>query len=253
MKIKQPTILVLVILFSMFSCLLLADEPYYGTPPIGWYWNNEPHQLKTQKKNELPKTSTASLEIIKKALDEAKARAVLYPTPENVYTYLVFQHWVQEQSVSFTKTAQDVVAVHPELNYEINHPALSSVHQVQEDTEYKDKVDYVKNLAQHSGLFYFYRGKNKMDAFQANTLASFAKSYGFKIIGIPMDGYGLDEFDNRPDSGQSRALGVTALPALFLVEPVLKKATLITYGYVSTDELLTLIDKRTQQGIDHEK
>lgn len=237
--------------FTLVTNQLSADTSYYGTPPVGWYWGNQPQKIKN-KKQSLPKTPLAQLEVIKRALDEAKARAVLYPTPENVYNYLVFQHWVQEQSVLFTDVAQNVVAVHPDLNYAIKNPMTSTIRQVQLSTENKEKTAYVKALARTSGLFYFYRGKNEMDALQANIIAQFAKSYGFKLIGIPMDGYGLSALDNRPDTGQSKTLAVAALPALFLINPKQQNAILISYGYFSIDELLDDLYQRTQTG-DHSR
>ena len=119
-----------------FTASIYAEEaPYYGTAPLGWHWGTETDENTDNKKTVQPKNATQELKIIQDALEEVKARAVLSPTPENVYTYLVFQNWVQEQSTRFASVAIDVVANNPQLNYELKNPTTSNIRQVQLQTQ----------------------------------------------------------------------------------------------------------------------
>lgn len=231
----------------IFACLFTAtliNADYYGSPPVGWYWGNAPVPQKSSKNTKEPKTPSETLSIIQAAFNNVKAEAVLSPTPENVYKYLVFQHWIQNQSTVFSNVALDVVSNNPELNYSIENPTTSSVRQTQLATELSLKTSFAKNLAKNAGLFYFYRGANAMDVVEAKTISHFAQTYGFNLLGISMDGAKADGLDTKPDTGQAQALGVKAYPALFIVLPQRSQATLITYGYLAEDDLLSTLYKK---------
>ncbi|WP_171840560.1 conjugal transfer protein TraF, partial [Escherichia coli] len=63
--------------------------------------------------------------------------------------------------------------------------------------------------------------------------------YNVALIPVSMDGARSEALpQTRPDSGQAQRLGVTHLPALFLVEPGAERYQPLAYGFMTQDDLM---------------
>jgi conjugal transfer pilus assembly protein TraF len=240
-------------LYLLCCVLSLGGEPcmaanvYFNESPQGWHWNNLKTPVKKTRIKRSKQTATPSshdpltvLHHVKQALQRAKARAVLVPTVQNVSRYLRMQQWVVNQSTRFTQVWKETLLKHPSLDYGITHPTESQARQGYLAVKRHVKQRLVARLAKTHGLFFFYRGNNLLDREFAKTVIAFASAHGFSMIGVPMDHHALPFVpNNHINTNQAQALGVSALPAVFLVAPRLHQVMPVAYGYHSQNELLT--------------
>lgn len=231
------------IFLLLIASACFASNHFLSSAPEGWHWNNvkvPPKPIKNKQTKAAMLTPSERLAEAKKYINNIKAEAVMNPTPENVYRYLVVQQFIMQRSSLFANVAHEVVSTNPSLNYDLKNPTNQLARKAFLNSENTEQRDLAKVVAKHFGLFFFYRGYNKADIAAASVIQNFADRYGFSLIGIPMDGRAISLIKhNLPDVGQAKALGVKALPALFLVNPVSHEVQVFRYGYPSEDELLS--------------
>jgi conjugal transfer pilus assembly protein TraF len=98
----------------------------------------------------------------------------------------------------------------------------------------------VREYSKAYGLFFFYRGNNKLDEAQAETVRDFSSSYNISLIPVTVDGKPLAIFEeSKADQGHAKRLGIKFFPALVLVDPVSQKAIPLNYGFISYTGLRT--------------
>ena len=145
---------------------------------IGWHWYNEihlenPQEEKAKESNSLEESAIAQLTILRNTVQEAKARAILYPTIENVKSYVVLQNLVMEKARMFTSAWKQVLLEYPELDYGILHPTQNSAqHVMYAQLRLKEAVA-IKYYSEKYGLLFFYRGGNLLDQELAPTIERF--------------------------------------------------------------------------------
>src|SRR3546814_20106986 len=66
-------------------------------------------------------TATQELDAVTGELRELKARAILYPTPENVTAYIRFQRAQLDRASLFSNVWQRAIWQYPELDYTLPH------------------------------------------------------------------------------------------------------------------------------------
>lgn len=224
---------------------------------IGWHWYNEIQQKEQRKnkeekenndqKNENKKnekSAMAQMAYLRQEVREAKARAVLHPTIENMRSYLILQNFVTNQATLFTQAWKQTLLAYPELDYGVLHPIQSSAqHVIYAETSRKEK-EAIKVFSEKYGLFFFYRGNNPLDQALAPIIAGFSQENGISLIPVSMDGKLIEVFDqnqngqdNQVNNGQAEKLGIKYFPALILVDPKNQKVIPINYGFISDSEL----------------
>ncbi|HFP6864319.1 TPA: conjugal transfer protein TraF, partial [Escherichia coli] len=78
-----------------------------------------------------------------------------------------------------------------------------------------------------------------LDGELAKVVQRFSDEYNVALIPVSMDGARSEALpQTRPDSGQAQRLGVTHLPALFLVEPGAERYQPLAYGFMTQDDLM---------------
>src|SRR5690606_368359 len=111
-------------LFWIIIYATQAAGGYYDEHAYGWHWYevNQEERKEEKKKDITSLRPIEALKKIKQEIEEKKAKAILYPTEENLYDYLKTQeHWAS-QAEKFSKMWQWVVNKNPELNYGLKHP-----------------------------------------------------------------------------------------------------------------------------------
>jgi conjugal transfer pilus assembly protein TraF len=237
-----------------FFCFLLYlaffwfcwETPVLAKEAIGWHWYNEiyPEEKMQQKdrnntKNKQNERSAmAQMAFLRQAVQEAKARAVLYPTVENMRSYLILQNFVTNQAGLFAQTWKKTLLEYPELDYSILHPLQNSAQHVVYAENSKKEKEAIKVFSEKYGLFFFYRGNNPLDQTLAPTIEAFSKEHNISLIPISMDGRTLTVFSvSQVNRGQAEKLGVKYFPALILIDPKNKKTQPLHYGFISDSEL----------------
>lgn len=226
--------------FFFFSLLVFAIPIAVYADAIGWHWYNEIQPLKKKEKLNQKKHETAVEEMAKfrAEVEEAKAQAILYPSEENVSTYIALQKIVTERAANFTRMWQKVLLDYPSLNYAISNPTENNAQHVVYAEHSKREKEAIAFFREKYGLFFFYRGNDPLDQELSPTIANFGKENGIAVQAVSMDGKILPIFANTSiDTGQAKKLSIQYFPALILVDPKNHKVKPLNYGFIAGDEL----------------
>ena len=226
--------------YLIFIIIILIPMPIFAEA-IGWHWYNEIYEAKekpVKNKPIKPKTAEAEMTKLRETVREAKAKAILYPTEENVREYITLQNLVAEKASMFSSMWQKVLLDFPELSYAVLHPTENNAQHVLYEQDRQKENQAIAAYREKYGMFFFYRGDNLLDQELAPTIASFSKENQISLIPISVDGKILPVFvESTIDKGQAKKLGVKYFPALILVEPKSRAVQPLNYGFISLDEL----------------
>lgn len=219
---------------------ILADS-FWGSHAQGWHWYESkavPDDNLPPQASQTPASATQALAQIQAALKEARAEALIEPTPEHVANYIALQNLIVGQATTFGNVWQQVIWQTPSLNYSLAHPTNQLAQQVQTDETRAKNQQTLKALAKHYGLFFFFAGSCPYCHKFAPTIKDVEQTYGFSVIPVSLDGGNLPEYPNpERDNGQAERFHVSQWPAVFLVDPREKKIIPVTFGLISEDEL----------------
>lgn len=239
-------------LLLMLSVQAIAEEIVTPASPFtGWNWYNEPKKKpKPAKPTPQPETPPPEVPDFSKmtAVEQAKMlkaytmeslnRAILYPTAENTATYLRWQKFWTDRSSMFSQSFAAAQLRHPDLDYNVEFPHYNSMAPYVQTRDQQQRESAITQLAQEYGLFYFYRGSDPIDVQMAGVVSDFAKLNNISLIPVTVDGQVAPSVpDSRQDTGQVRAMGVSAYPALFLVSPRSRDYRALAYGFMTQDDL----------------
>lgn len=248
------TIILVTLMSIAASCFAIDD--YYERGEEGWFWYEViPEDIEEPKQpapeppasSGQPSTALSELESIQKRMKEAEAKAVLYPTDENVQNYMQMNKWRLERSSKFSDVWRRVVWSDPNLDYSIQRPNNNSALQVYH-SEREDQVrQAIDALSEDYGIWFFFRGSCPYCHRFAPILAAFSRRYGIDILPITLDGGTLPEFPNpKFDLQVAEELDVTVVPSVYLVNPKTRDIITLSHGLLSQDELADRIYVLTQ-------
>ncbi|ENV3445879.1 type-F conjugative transfer system pilin assembly protein TraF [Salmonella enterica] len=217
---------------------------YVDEPIVGWHWYNEPVEKEAEEQGE-PTVSLTSLppsvqmKVLQRVTADRLNNAILYPTVENFTAYMKMQNYWTTQAGRFSAVAAKSMLAHPELDYNLRYSHYNNTVPLQMKAEQGLQEAALRELTAKYGLFYFYRGNNALDVQMAKVVSQVAQQYGVALVAVSMDGARAPELpDTRPDSGQAQRLGITHLPALFLVDPGAEDYRPMSYGFMTQDDLM---------------
>lgn len=250
----------------------LDDNSYAN----GWYWGknskeNEEHDLKanpalkrtvkgynntmqgsnsasdisdandttnTSNYNKPNKSDSQILNDINKEVEELKATAILNPTVNNVSNYIAAQNKVVNMASGFTQSWTQAMLQKPELNYISTHPVNNYAQQIL-TTEKQQNTQAALNLfAKEYGLIFFFKGTDKLAAFQSKIIKSITTKYNIAIIPVAIDNTPNEYFPNLiKDNGRANTLGIKITPAVIAMHSRAGKTTPLAFGIVSENEL----------------
>ena len=244
----KSVVLVLMLAMSLVGSVQAQREPvrtYVDEPIVGWHWYNEPvtpEEKDSQAEPSIPLTSlppTIQMKVLQRITEDRLNTVLLYPTVDNFTAYMKMQNFWTNQASRFSAVASKSLLMHPELDYNLQYSHYNSTAPLQLQAERNKQERAIRQLSRQYGLFYFYRGNNALDNELAKVVQQFSDEYGVALIPISMDGARSKALpQTRPDSGQSQRLGVTHLPALYLVEPGAERYQPLAYGFMTQDDLM---------------
>ena len=170
--------------------------------------------------------------------EDALAKAVLHPSPENYLEYLRLTTAIQAQAQHFALGFKRTIWQAPEYDYTLQAPvraeAISAKNQL---TATQNNTD-LRALAARYGLVFFLRSDCPYSQRFAPVLKRFADTYGFSILPVSMDGKGIPLFPNpKPNAYLAANLNVKVVPTVFLVDPVQNILIPVSYGYTDASAL----------------
>lgn len=235
-----------------FSLNSIADQLYYVDKERGWFWREEPPVLEVptepdpQPIPDAPKTETTKVEgpkpftakWFKQNMDDLRDAAIDNPTKENVGAYYYAQRVALDKAEKFADVAMTTVQADPFLDANAKSPMSVAGKNIAERDSNVATQNTLSQIAQHSGIWFFFRSDCSFCHAQAPILAALRHKYNFKIMPISLDGRPLsaDFPDYQVDRGQSEAMGVTSTPTLMLATPP-KGLAMLGEGFLPLDEL----------------
>jgi conjugal transfer pilus assembly protein TraF len=233
----------------MFFALILSDavaENWKYSSPTGWNWYRESKEIKQSnpkkhktlhKNNSSEYSSLKQLEEFQKKMDAAKAKAVLYPTVENVTAFIKLYNYIISKSSQFQEmwTHVNMTMPDPEI-VPYGSPKSRSIKENQEKNWLNRKI---KKLSLNHGLFFVFKSGCRFCHEFAPLVKNFSEKYGFEIKAISADGGKLPDFpDSVLDNGVNSQINPDGIyPALFIVNPKTKVVLPIAWGMVNEDDL----------------
>ncbi|HWP91789.1 MAG TPA: conjugal transfer protein TraF [Thermodesulfobacteriota bacterium] len=236
------TSVTLVLLLLPLSTLRVRAEEYryFDEHHRGWFWYEIIKELQ-EKKAELPheqtQASPLTVEDIRKRGEELFNRAVLDPTPENVREYMAYQKLMLDRSQQFAEVWRSTLWENPQLDETVRHPTSSLGIQLATAEDKNSMREVITKLSQSGELIFFFTTACPYCQEESRLLKVLQQNYPIGIMAVSLDGAGLPDWgDYQVDRGQARNLGVTEVPALFLLVPP-DKVIRVSTGLVSYDEL----------------
>ena len=215
-----------------------------ASTPLGWHFYCDPDEAKEPEApaTKAPQAPSATERILsmRRALEEARARAVFEPTQDNVKAYLRLQQEALQNAAAFSDAFRRAVWSNPELDYTLKRPvgALAKRLWSEERRAERDKV--LANLGERYGLIYL--GSDKCPACRVfgPLLRSFALRHGLEVLAVSTTGGPLESWPEAvADKGRAARLGIEAhvLPAVVLYDTKKKRAVPVSFGVVAEDQL----------------
>jgi len=228
-----------------------SPDQWFERHTEGWFWYIDPpvEEEETEEPIEEAKSIApsiipavfnpkAELEAFQEKLKNAQALAIMRPTHENVMSYMYLQKQAMDNSQRFSEMWQRVVWLTPELDHTQVRPTSPKAVHAYYDTRNAQRKVTLEQIAQKHGLFYFFRQSCPYCQRFSPILKSFAKRYGFHVTAISLDGGTSPGFPNpRPDNGAAQRLGVTTVPAVYLIQPNTRSVQPVTFGLLGPSEL----------------
>jgi len=199
-----------------------------------------PRPEQTQRYSGPPPLSSAWL---KANLPKYLNRALDNPTPANVQAYLILQKISLDKASKFSAMAERVSVTSPMLDEATRRPFMTAGTKVADAIAYQYADKLLKRMARRMGLFAFYTGNCPYCSLLGMTLRAYQRLYGFTVLPVSLDGSGLPKgfptkAGYRVDQGQSLQMGVTAAPAVIMVNMETRDYVSVIQGTaLSMDEL----------------
>ena len=219
---------------------------FYGNSAEGWYWYNDPEKPEMlesplppavlpppakeikEVQPEEPKSfaptspSPFSAAWVRAMLPKYKDLAWDNPTPENVQAYFLLQRFAIDRSSKFADVAKTVTLGNPLLDETFRRPLASFATMTVDKHAGVEREALLKKVAKKAGLFFFFKSDCSYCEAQAPLLGYLIKELDFEVLAISMDGKQPQTYTFphlRKDVGQAASLGLTSVPALYLVTP----------------------------------
>ncbi len=211
--------------------------------PLGWHFycdRDEKKDEETQAGQTPPPSSKERIHSLRKALEDARAQAILEPTPENVTAYLRLQQRALQSAAAFSDAFRRAVWANPGLDYTLRRPVGALAKRLWSEERRAERDAALARLGERYGLIYL--GSEKCPACRVfgPLLRAFALRHGLEVLAVTMTGGALEGWPEAvADQGRAERLGIKApvLPALILYDTKARRAMPVSYGVVAEDQL----------------
>jgi conjugal transfer pilus assembly protein TraF len=232
----------------IFSINAHAAKPSYCRDyGLGWhFYCQEEKKEETQESKsvkDIPENQedyAEKLAQIKKVLEDKKAKAVIYPTEDNIKDYMSSQQVVLDKSSTFADQWRRVLWKTPSLDYTLKRPISKAGKESWIDDRNRNVTDTVRHINDRYGIFFLFSSNCPHCHRYSPILKNFQEKYEITIMPVSMDGGGLPEWEKfTVNTGQIAKMGikVEAVPATILFDKETKEVTPIGFGVLSHSEL----------------
>ena len=185
-------------------------------------------------------SATDRILALRKALEEARAEAILNPTTENVTAYLRLQQETLQRAAVFSDAFRRTVWATPALDYTLKRPVGALAKQVWSDERRQARDRALASLKDRYGLIYLgHAGCAGCKVF-GPLLRAFAMRHGLDVLAVSLTGAALEGWPEAvADQGRAARLGLgnAPVPALVLFDTRTKRVLPVGFGVMAEDEM----------------
>jgi conjugal transfer pilus assembly protein TraF len=229
---------VLILILSITKGFAINNSNYCNDYGLGW--NFYCHETKENQESQNQEDYQERLNEIKQTLEAKKAKAVIYPTEENISDYMSYQKMVLDRSSNFADVWRRTLWKTPNLDYSLFRPTSKVGKEAWIDDRNKDVAQTVKNINERYGIFFLFRSDCLYCHKYSPILKSFQEKYQITIMPVSMDGGSLPEWNKFVvNRGQVEKMGLqsSAVPATILFDKETRKFVPVGFGVLSHSEL----------------
>ncbi len=218
---------------------------------LGWHFycdrqEEEPQEpqsvepVPAPSSDETTPSATERIQALRKALEEARAEAILDPSPANVTAYLRLQQETLQRAAAFSDAFRRTVWATPELDYTLRRPVGALAKQVWSDERRQARDAALARLGERYGLIYLgHAGCAGCKVF-GPLLRAFATRHGLDVLAVSLTGEALEGWPEAvADNGRAARLGLgnAPVPALVLFDTETKRVLPVGFGVMAEDEM----------------
>ena len=185
-------------------------------------------------------SATERIEALRRALEEARAEAILDPTPAKVTAYLRLQQETLQRAAMFSDAFRRTVWSTPALDYTLKRPVGALAKQVWSDERRQARDAALARLGDRYGLIYLgHAGCAGCKVF-GPLLRAFATRHGLDVLAVSLTGAALEGWPEAvADNGRAARLGLgnAPVPALVLFDTATKRVLPVGFGVLAEDEM----------------
>ena len=186
---------------------------------------------------------------IRRALEEARAEAILDPTAENVTAYLRLQQETLQRAAAFSDAFRRAVWSTPEVDYTLVRPVGALAKRVWSDGRREARDAALARLGKRYGLIYLGDARCGACKVFGPLLRAFAERHGLDVLAVSRTGEALEGWPGAvPDNGRAARLGLgdAPIPALVLFDTVTRTVLPVGFGVMAEDEMADRIFALTE-------
>ena len=186
------------------------------------------------------RSATERIEAMRKALEEARAEAILDPTPAKVTAYLRLQQETLQRAATFSDAFRRTVWATPDVDYTLKRPVGALAKQVWSDGRRQARDAALARLGDRYGLIYLgHAGCSACRVF-GPLLRAFAMRHGLDVLAVSLTGEALEGWPEAvADNGRAARLGLgdAPVPALVLFDSETKRVLPVGFGVLAEDQM----------------
>ena len=185
-------------------------------------------------------SASERIEAMRKALEEARAEAIVNPTTENVTAYLRLQQETLQRAAAFSDAFRRTVWATPELDYTLKRPVGALAKQVWSDERRVARDAALARLGERYGLIYLGHAGCAGCRVFGPLLRAFASRHGLDVLAVSLTGEALEGWPEAvADNGRAARLGLgnAPVPALVLFDTQTKRVVPVGFGVMAEDEM----------------
>ncbi len=223
-----------------------GQAPEYRSS-LGWHFycdraDEEEREAPPAPAPALPDAGTATerIQAMRRALEEARAEAILDPTPSNVTAYLRLQQETLQRAAAFSDAFRRTVWATPELDYTLRRPVGALAKQVWSDQRREARDRALARLGERYGLIYLGHAECAGCKVFGPLLRAFAKRHDLDVLAVSLTGAALEGWPEAvPDNGRAARLGLgnAPVPALVLFDTQTKRVLPVGFGVMAEDRM----------------
>ncbi len=177
---------------------------------------------------------------IRKALEEARAAAILDPSPAKVAAYLRLQQETLARAAAFSDAFRRTVWTSPDLDYTLKRPVGALARHVWSDARREKRDAALARLGERYGLIYLGHAGCAGCRVFGPLLRAFSQRHGLDVLAVSVTGETLEGWPEAvADNGRAARLGLAdgPYPALVLFDTRTGSVLPVGFGVLAEDQI----------------